>query len=169
MARKDSKTKEKAILPERRLNALKLRQKGWSYRDIATNLKCSLTTAYSDVKAMIDKINDEALEEASMLRQLELLRLDAAQSAIWEQVESGDLKAIATFLKISEQRCKLLGLYGATSTEGIKELNAISILVDSRWLPEDLLDAIAANISECSKKIKDIVNFQAKKGILEAN
>lgn len=101
-----------------------------------------------------------------MLRSLEVSRLDAAQLAIWDQVEAGDLKAITVFLQISNQRCKLLGLYGTTSTEGIKELNALSVLVHLRWLPEDLLSAIAANISECSQAIKDLVSFRVKEGIL---
>ncbi|WP_106459593.1 hypothetical protein [Aphanothece hegewaldii] len=158
MARKDSNTKKKAISPSRRVKALKLRQKGVSYRDIASQLKCSLTTAYSDVKKMIDQINQEAKEEAEMLRTLELLRLDEAQAAIWEKAISGDLKAIAVILKISDQRCKLLGLYQQPTSspkEGIKELEAIKVLVESNWLSEDLQSAIASHIIDCSMKIKE--------------
>lgn len=158
MARKDIKVKEKAIYPERRLNALKLRQKGLSYRAIASQLKCSITTAYQDVKTMIDQLNSEALEEAEMLRALELFRLDEAQVAIWDSVISGDLKAIAVFLRISDQRCRLLGLYQA-STENVKELEAVKVLVESGWLNGEVENAIATNISDCSQKIKNIINL----------
>ena len=37
-------------------------------------------------------------------------RLDAALAAIWDKIAAGNLWAIDRPLKISEQRCKLLGL-----------------------------------------------------------
>lgn len=55
MSRKDVKGKEKAISPERRRDALKLRQTGLTYRVLAEQLKCSVTTAYSDVKSVLDQ------------------------------------------------------------------------------------------------------------------
>lgn len=160
MARKDSKTREKAILPERRLNALKLRKSGLTYSEIASQLKCGTTTAYKDVRSMIDQLNSEALEEAENLRTLESLRLDNLQSAIWKKAIAGDIAAILAILKIIDQRCKLFGLYQLNSTnEGVKELEAIKVLIESGWLSKDLEGAIANHITDCSQKIKDIVNL----------
>jgi 5,10-methylene-tetrahydrofolate dehydrogenase/methenyl tetrahydrofolate cyclohydrolase len=49
-------------------------------------------------------------QEVNEARKLEVERLDAALAAIWEKVVTGNLWAIDRLLKISEQRCRLLGL-----------------------------------------------------------
>lgn len=41
---------------------------------------------------------------------MEIDRLDIALSAIWNQIEDGDLMAINTMLKIMERRSKMLAL-----------------------------------------------------------
>jgi len=44
------------------------------------------------------------------MRQLELERLDADWLALQERAAEGDTQAISTRLRISERRCRLLGL-----------------------------------------------------------
>ena len=49
----------------------------------------------------------ESIEEA---RQLELMRLDELQVAVWDRAINGDLPAAHCVLKIMDRRAKLLGL-----------------------------------------------------------
>ena len=105
----------KETIIERRKLALKLRQAGLAYRDIATTLTqkgfpCHYATAYTDVKTVLQEIIDETSEKAEQLRTLELQRLDTMMKAIWDKVVSGDEKAVDRALKIQERRSRLLGL-----------------------------------------------------------
>lgn len=44
-------------------------------------------------------------------RALEVQRLDALQVPLWDKAMDGDIKAVNTILRISEQRSRLLGLH----------------------------------------------------------
>jgi len=86
------------------------------------------------VMRMSEQTRKESLDK-------ELQRLDALQSACWDQALSGDLRAIETSLRIIGQRSKLLGLEAVSQTtvtnqtvlirgnkeEYIKELKAVAI------------------------------------------
>jgi hypothetical protein len=47
---------------------------------------------------------------AEELREIEALRLDALQMALWPRVIAGDIQAIRTVVRVSERRCRLFGL-----------------------------------------------------------
>src|SRR5205823_5555376 len=49
-------------------------------------------------------------EPASMVRQLELERLDALQKSLWGKALAGDMPALDRILRIMERRSGLLGL-----------------------------------------------------------
>lgn len=93
---------------ERMAEALRMRHGGADYQDIATALSVTPATARTLVAKALTTF--APVEEAESMRDLEASRLNKAQSAIWDQVVSGDLMAIKTFLAISERRSKLLGL-----------------------------------------------------------
>ena len=97
-------------LPENKVGALQLRQRGLSYREIAATIGVSLTTAYNNVQDCIKELNVIALEEAEIVRDLELARLDAALASIEVKLAKGDLGAINTLLRIQERRARFLGL-----------------------------------------------------------
>lgn len=101
---------EQLQIEERRVRVYDLRIRGLSYAKIADQLGVSVGTAYSDAKAVMDRITAEADEKAEQVRKAELHRLDIAQAAIWSDVETGDLDAIDTLLKLQARRAKLLGL-----------------------------------------------------------
>lgn len=108
MARKCKTTPKRIEKDERQAAAMNLRKCGISYDRIAAELGyASASGAYEAVKAGLAKTLREPADE---LRQLELDRLDAMLEAISENVMAGDLDNIATALRISERRARLLGL-----------------------------------------------------------
>lgn len=103
-----SATSQQVQAVDKQIQALKLRQAGVSYEEIARSLGYrSASGAYNAVKSAIKKALREPADE---LRKIEVTRLDTALFAIWPAVKRGDLFAIDRFLKLSERRAKLLGL-----------------------------------------------------------
>lgn len=110
MKPKTNNTKRSVIAAERRIEALRLRQTGMYYSDIADKLEVCLATAYNDVMDRMKELNSIALEEAQVVRDLEVARLDKAMLSIKEKLDEGDLAAINTLLRIQERRARFLGL-----------------------------------------------------------
>lgn len=98
---------------ERRVKALKLRQRGLPYPQIAEALGVSTRTAYRDVRKELEKIQETCAEEAELVREIELRRLDELWSVANTAALNGDIKAIDRCLRIQERRAKLLGLDAA--------------------------------------------------------
>ena len=73
------------------------RQMGWANKSVAYN---------ACMREMI-RLKKEPAQE---LRTLELLRIDRAQAAIWDQVIKGNHGAIDRFVRLSERRSRILGL-----------------------------------------------------------
>lgn len=103
-------TEEEAELELKRRDArvYELRIRGNTFDQIATEVGFSGPSgawqAYQRVKA---SHIFESVEEA---RQLELMRLDDMQFAIWNRAIKGELSALSCVLKIMDRRAKLLGL-----------------------------------------------------------
>lgn len=110
MKTKTNNTKRSVIAAERRIEALKLRTTGMYYSDIADELGVCLATAYNDVMDRMKELNSIALEEAQVVRDLEVARLDKAMLSIKDKLDEGDLAAINTLLRIQERRARFLGL-----------------------------------------------------------
>jgi predicted DNA-binding protein (UPF0251 family) len=100
---------------ERRIKSLRLRQRGLTYAQIGETLGVSSKTAYRDVKKELEKIQKTCAEEAELVREIELRRLDELWSVANVVALNGDLKAIDRCLRIQERRAKLLGLDAAES------------------------------------------------------
>jgi len=95
----------------RHAEALQLRIAGHTFSEIAQKLGYADESGpYKAVLAALKRIEVPRVEE---LRALEGSRLDTAQRAIWPKVQAGDLKAINTFVKLSERRARLFGLDSA--------------------------------------------------------
>lgn len=99
-------------LAERRALVLEYRRQGFSFAEIGGALRISAASAYRDC---VVSLADITAEPARDLLELELLRLDELQMAIYGRALDGDLDAINACLKILDQRAKLLGLYRRTS------------------------------------------------------
>jgi hypothetical protein len=107
-----------ARVAERRVDALKLAQDGFTYRQIAAQLGVSTTQAFKDVHASLDELKEVELGEAEKYRTLELSRIDRLYSAVSKQASRGNLGAVAAALRLSEHRCDLLGLTGKRTIAG---------------------------------------------------
>ena len=106
---KNSHTSPKRIaLRRRQSEALRFREQGYNYEQIAKHMKTNPSTVYRWVMVAMDRIT---AEPARRVLDLELRRLDALQSAIYPDASDGDLAAQAMYLRIADQRAKLLGLY----------------------------------------------------------
>lgn len=90
------------------VQALGLRASGATYRQIAEALGIDKMTAWRLVQEESQQLIRESAREAL---ELELLRLDRLLMAVWADAIQGDHAAIASALKISDMRCRLLGLY----------------------------------------------------------
>lgn len=95
---------------ERDLEAVKMRRLGFSYRDIANSLKCSVGTAHNAVKTALESNQVLTTKEADLIRELELERLDRMFVPVYQQAIAGDYKAVEVALRIMERRSKYLGL-----------------------------------------------------------
>jgi hypothetical protein len=92
----------------RAIAALDDRLKGHTYRTIAQNHGYrDASGAYRAINRLLDR---KETESVTTLRRVETERLDTAQAAVWPKVQRGDLGAIREFVRISERRCRLLGL-----------------------------------------------------------
>lgn len=116
----------------RQNQALRLRREGLEYSDIATKLGYANHTGA--MKAALAALNRQPAEDAPIVRQLELERLDALWRAAWRQLnmdhvlvshgrviegvvdEGAKLAALDRLLRIQERRAKYLGLDEATKT-----------------------------------------------------
>jgi|DewCreStandDraft_4_1066084.scaffolds.fasta_scaffold92307_1 hypothetical protein len=128
-----SATSQEIKAVDKHAQALRMRQAGASYSDIARVLGYKgASGAYNAIQSALRKTLQEPAEE---LRILELSRLDEALKAIWTDVKKGSLFAIDRFLKISERRSRLLGLDAKTeiSLQGEIISGNIHVIRDQRW------------------------------------
>lgn len=92
----------------RREQALALRIRGLSFRQIGKITGTSHVTAYFDVEHALEEQRAINRAKAEQLVELEIRRLDDMVDALWDQRTSPD--ASRTLLKINERRSRLLGL-----------------------------------------------------------
>jgi len=91
----------------RRMEALSLRLAGLTYSQIGDRLGISEDGARDMVVRTLARAENRAVDEQ---RSVENARLDRAQAAIWTQVLEGDLRAVDTFLRLSQRRARMNGL-----------------------------------------------------------
>lgn len=92
---------------EQEHDVLELRRSGTTFREIAEQLRLSGPGQASKIfqRAMRRHTADIGPE----VRDLEFLRLDELQSAVWEEAMDGNLKAVETVLKVMERRARMGG------------------------------------------------------------
>ena len=121
MARKKGKTMESYEKDQR---ALELRKEGLTYDEISGQL--GYATPSASYKAVMRRLRDIDKPAVAMLRELEVQRLDAMLSAVWDRVLQGDAGAVSTALKISERRSRLLGLDAPHTIEARTRVDILS-------------------------------------------
>lgn len=115
---------------ERRAKALQLRRAGAHYRVIAQQCGVSVEVAYADVQAELAALRKVTEQDAEVIRDLELRRLDDYMLALAPKAQRGDVQAITACLRVQERRAKYLGLDAATKQEIIGDLPAFVIQVE---------------------------------------
>jgi transcriptional regulator len=95
----------------RRAEAIDLRIRGYTYREIAKELGVSVGAAFKDVSAALEQVRAEAAETAREHLDIELSRLDHAQVLVAREIRNGNLAAVDRLVKLNDQRAKLLKLY----------------------------------------------------------
>jgi transposase-like protein len=96
---------------EKRAKALEAKKAGYTFREIADNLGCSVSNAYKLVRKALDEINAKTEIDAQEMRDVEVARLDALQVTLWRRaVVNGELGAIDRLLSVMNRRARLLGL-----------------------------------------------------------
>src|SRR5215213_8825429 len=101
MAAKPKASKQRLDALDREVAALELRKTGCTYDAIARRLGYrSRSGAWHAVRAGLAATLQEP---ADQLGNLELARLDALQSSIWDRAISGHLRSVDTVLKIMQR------------------------------------------------------------------
>ena len=90
--------------------AWKLRIAGKSQYEIADILGVSQGYVSTMLKKVREERKEELVGDVEAHISNQAARLDAMLEALWEKVQAGDPKAIATSLAIEDRRAKLLGL-----------------------------------------------------------
>lgn len=98
----------------KRVEILALRLAGFSNAQIADRMDLSASDVDNIIEITLESTKNRAVNE---MRELENQRLDRAQSAIWSEVVKGNVQAINTFLRISQQRSKINGIYAPKKIE----------------------------------------------------
>ena len=109
---------------EKDQRALELRKEGHTYESISEQLGYSTPSA--SYKAVMRRLRDMDRPAVSMLRELEVQRLDAMLYAVWDDVLQGDANAVHTALRISERRSRLLGLDAPHTVEARTRIDVLS-------------------------------------------
>ncbi len=111
MGNQNGRPSGKAPKPElidKEARVVALRRQGYTWDSISSDVGYSSPSSSRD--AFIRASRRVLREDVEEIRNLELDRLDLALKAIWPYVETGDIPAINTMLKIMERRSKMLAL-----------------------------------------------------------
>ena len=116
LPRVEGRHRNKALAAARRARAVELVTQGMTYQQAADELGyANRGTVYRLVHQALARDTAEAV---GTLQELEVARLDALQAALWDQAVDGDVAAARTAMRIVIARCRLLGIYDQTPTEG---------------------------------------------------
>lgn len=145
---------------ERRVEALKLRKAGKSYREIAETLGVSSSTAHRDVAAALAALNAEQKEHVEDYRDLVSGYVEMARTVVFEIMLSpeGDsdekLKAVDRWVKLNDQEAKLFGLYKPTQVSFRLDQEMLAALALLGWDAEQLYESIRDKLLAAAEAAK---------------
>lgn len=111
--------------------ALKLRKLGYEYEVIGQKLGITLGRASQLVAEAVNKFCEECVEDAEIVKEMELARLDKMLSTLMPMFEAGNPvhpNYYHTVLAIQERRSKLMGLDAAKKMEHSGEIGVREIV-----------------------------------------
>jgi hypothetical protein len=107
MSKQHPKTGALAIMrKEKQRRALELRKFGLTYVQIGAELGVSPASAFGYVK---DAMAEIPIEDATLLRAVQMQRLSAMLTALWPKIQSGDEKTVSVGLAVMQHMDRLTG------------------------------------------------------------
>lgn len=136
----------------RRIDAMRLRKAGHSYRAIAARLRVDVATAWDDVQAELTALRGLTVKVAEDVRAIELQRLDDATLGLGPKIKKGDPKAVMAMVRVSDRRAKLLGL-DAPQRREVTGADGAPLVppADLSRLTSEELEALAALVSKAGR------------------
>lgn len=121
---------------------MELRLQAMSYNQIANQLKTTASRVADIVKGSLKELKAYSLETTAEHVDIELMRLDALQSALWPQAMRGNAQAIGRVLDIMARRSRYLGLdmptkiaptdpSGQNPWEGMSDADIVAALIEA--------------------------------------
>lgn len=106
--------RNRALATYRRTKAIEMATRGCTYQQIADELGyANRGTVHRLVRQTLEAQQAVGVEQ---LRQVEVQRLDALQTRLWDRAMAGDVEAGLACLRIIQTRIKLLGLTAGKDT-----------------------------------------------------
>lgn len=139
----------------RRVEAMAMRLAGFTGVQIGQRLGVSESQVSGLINGTLQRAENQTVAE---MREIENQRLDRAQLAVWQEVLRGDLKAIDVFLKISQQRSKINGLYAPTKIDmniGIRNEMQGALADLERLMSERAAEVVEAEVVDEPPAIED--------------
>ena len=111
---------------------LQMRQMGASYEAIARHYNLNRKTVWERVT---QALRDMPSDDAAILRALEARKYDVLEAQLQAGIKDGDTKAITTAIRVSERRCRLLGL-------DMPEQHEVKIDAETQALADQVVGAL---------------------------
>lgn len=111
---------------------LQMRQMGASYEAIARHYGLNRKTVWERVT---QALRDMPSDDAAILRALEARKYDVLEAQLQAGIKEGDTKAITTAIRVSERRCRLLGL-------DMPERHEVKIDAETQALADQVVGAL---------------------------
>jgi len=147
--RKRRQRGEEERVAMRRQQVMNLRRDGFSYRQIAAQVKVSHETVREDIQSELSRLAKETSIDSEGLRALELSRLDMATRGLVDRVMRGEIDAIQAWNNTINLRAKLLGLFPARpiKVEWAIPAEVIAALEGYGVRPSDLFEAFMQEVA----------------------
>jgi len=111
MPRREAATAKRRVrATERQTEAMELRKGGATYDQIGRALGITRQGAHKLVQGGMKRLIAQTTEDAIVVREMELQRLDAMLLGLWPSAKRGDAKAVDRVLRIMERRARYLGI-----------------------------------------------------------
>ena len=131
---------------ERRKFAMELRASGVMYADIAIAVKQKFgdkapasydeRMAWRDVMIIIDKYQKDLAESADKIRTTMLMQIDNVMLTVYQKALTGDQKSVASFIRLQEQKARLVGAYAPAQVKITDWRTEILQLMQNRQLTD---------------------------------
>lgn len=158
MARRSKSSASTAVATDRQLQALQLRQDGYTYQQIGDELGITKEAAWMLVDKALKNYREAVKESTRELVEITLAQLDGLLHTYIPLTKTGDDKAAGVVLKTISEKAKLVGMYAPSKTEltgkdgGPVASTTVSATVDYSSLSTEELAVLADLLRKSTPK-----------------